>query len=203
MKSNTLILISLIAAISALPAQDITPVQPEAIQKWQDARFGMFIQWGPVSLKGTEIGWSRGAQVPNEEYDNLYKQFNPTKFNADEWVAVAKAAGMKYMVLDGDPATRWATPADTKIAWLQIDFDKETTFNSITIEEANCGHGSNVRKFELQKMEGSSWVTFHNGSRLGAHFNASFEPVTTSAIRLHILDATKGPTISEIFIQTP
>ncbi len=59
----------------------------------------MFIHWGPVSLKGTEIGWSRGAQIPIEEYDNLYKQFNPTRFNADEWVAVAKAAGMKYMVL--------------------------------------------------------------------------------------------------------
>jgi hypothetical protein len=107
MKSNILILASLITAISALPAQDITPVQPEAItpvqpeaiQKWQDARFGMFIHWGPVSLKGTEIGWSRGGQVPTEEYDNLYKQFNPAKFNADEWVAIAKAAGMKYMVL--------------------------------------------------------------------------------------------------------
>jgi alpha-L-fucosidase len=99
MKTTSILLASLITAISALPAQDITPVQPEAIQKWQDARFGMFIHWGPVSLKGTEIGWSRGGQVPTEEYDNLYKQFNPAKFNADEWVAIAKAAGMKYMVL--------------------------------------------------------------------------------------------------------
>ena len=62
-------------------------------------RFGMFIHWGPVSLTGTEIGWSRGRTMPIEEYDNLYKKFNPTKFNADEWVRVAKAAGMKYMVL--------------------------------------------------------------------------------------------------------
>ncbi|MDR1860676.1 MAG: alpha-L-fucosidase [Bacteroidales bacterium] len=69
------------------------------IERWKDARFGMFIHWGPVALKGTEIGWSRGQQVPVEEYDNLYKQFNPVKFNADEWVGVAKAAGMKYIVL--------------------------------------------------------------------------------------------------------
>ena len=62
-------------------------------------RFGMFIHWGPVSLTGHEIGWSRGAQTPIEEYDNLYKKFNPTKFNADQWVAIAKAAGMKYIVL--------------------------------------------------------------------------------------------------------
>jgi alpha-L-fucosidase len=58
----------------------------------------MFIHWGPVSIKGTEIGWSRGADVPQAEYDALYKQFNPTAFNADEWVRIAKAAGMKYMV---------------------------------------------------------------------------------------------------------
>ena len=80
---------------------------PESLQKWRDMRFGMFIHWGPVSLKGTEIGWSRGGErrgrkgrgpIPAEEYDNLYKQFNPTKFDADEWVAIAKAAGMKYIV---------------------------------------------------------------------------------------------------------
>jgi alpha-L-fucosidase len=50
---------------------------------WRDARFGMFIHWGPVSLKGTEIGWSRGDGVSLDEYDNLYKQFNPVKFNAE------------------------------------------------------------------------------------------------------------------------
>ena len=72
---------------------------PAALKRWQDMRFGMFIHWGPVSLTGHEIGWSRGAQTPIDQYDNLYKQFNPTKFNADDWVAVAKAAGMKYMVL--------------------------------------------------------------------------------------------------------
>ena len=72
---------------------------PAAVNKWQDARFGMFIHWGPVSLKGTEIGWSRGAQIPIKEYDTLYQQFNPTRFNADQWVAVARAAGMRYIVL--------------------------------------------------------------------------------------------------------
>jgi len=68
------------------------------LEWWKDARFGMFIHWGPVSLKGTEIGWSRGAEIPIIEYDALYKQFNPVKFNADEWVKLAKDAGMKYIV---------------------------------------------------------------------------------------------------------
>jgi alpha-L-fucosidase len=62
-------------------------------------RFGMFIHWGPVSLTGHEIGWSRGRETPQEEYDNLYKRFNPAKFDAAEWVSIAKAAGMRYIVL--------------------------------------------------------------------------------------------------------
>lgn len=86
--------------VKKVPLSDETPEQLDARLKWwRDARFGMFIHWGPVSIKGTEIGWSRGAQIPIGVYDNLYKEFDPTKFNADEWVSVAKAAGMKYIVL--------------------------------------------------------------------------------------------------------
>jgi len=77
-----------------------TPVDREERLAWfRDARFGMFIHWGPVALKGTEIGWSRGNQVPAEEYDLLHRQFNPAEFDADRWARIAKAAGMKYLVL--------------------------------------------------------------------------------------------------------
>jgi alpha-L-fucosidase len=68
------------------------------IEMWKDARFGMFIHWGPVTLKGTEIGWSRGKEVPIEEYDALYKRFNPVNFDAEAWVKLAKDAGMKYII---------------------------------------------------------------------------------------------------------
>jgi hypothetical protein len=68
---------------------------PAAIANWQAKRFGMFIHFGPVSLTGREIGWSRGNETPIAVYDNLYRQFNPTNFNAETWVSVAKAAGMK------------------------------------------------------------------------------------------------------------
>lgn len=77
------------------------------MQWWKEARFGLFIHWGPVSLKGTEIGWSRGGErrgipgkgaIPVEVYDTLYKEFNPVEFNADAWVALAREAGMKYLV---------------------------------------------------------------------------------------------------------
>jgi len=89
----------LLASCGLLRAEGAGGAAPESVARWQDMRFGMFIHWGPVSLKGTEIGWSRGDGVPVEEYDNLYKSFNPASFDADEWVRTAKAAGMKYMVL--------------------------------------------------------------------------------------------------------
>jgi alpha-L-fucosidase len=96
-------------APAAAPAAetDYLKAKPEDMQWWSEARFGMFIHWGSVSLKGTEIGWSRGGkrghlggtgEIPAQVYDNLYKEFNPVKFDAKEWVEIAKAAGMKYMV---------------------------------------------------------------------------------------------------------
>lgn len=94
----SLALTSHCAQPSTFPAS-ATPASPAAIANWRAKRYGMFIHWGPVSLTGKEIGWSRGKETPIEKYDNLYKQFNPTKFNADEWVSIAKTAGMKYIVL--------------------------------------------------------------------------------------------------------
>ncbi|MGX1931019.1 alpha-L-fucosidase [Flagellimonas sp. 2504JD4-2] len=71
----------------------------EALENFKDHRFGMFIHWAPVTLRGTEIGWSRGKEVSFDDYDNLYKEFNPMLFNAADWVKAAKDAGMKYVVL--------------------------------------------------------------------------------------------------------
>lgn len=95
----TLLLGVISKTIAGESAHDWPKADPAAVAHWQSLRFGMFIHWGPVSLTGKEIGWSRGAETPVEVYDNLYKEFDPTNFNADEWVSIAKAAGMKYIVL--------------------------------------------------------------------------------------------------------
>jgi len=81
------------------PGVKLIKTPKSVIDDFMDLRFGMFIHWGPVSLRGTEIGWSRGTVVPFEEYDHLYKKFNPVLFSADEWVKTAKDAGMKYLTI--------------------------------------------------------------------------------------------------------
>jgi len=69
-------------------------------QKWfHEARFGMFIHWGLYSI----IGHGEWAQfyerIPYDEYNKLAGRFNPKRFDASAWVALAKEAGMKYLVL--------------------------------------------------------------------------------------------------------
>lgn len=76
-----------------------TTTSTKIMNDFMNLRFGMFIHWGPVTLRGTEISWSRGDQVPVNDYDNLYKEFDPVLFNADKWVKAAKDAGMKYLVM--------------------------------------------------------------------------------------------------------
>jgi len=74
---------------------------------WEDAKFGLFIHWGLYSVpagewKGdtTHAEWIRTtAQIPLKEYERFVQQFDPEKFNAEEWVKLAKAAGMKYIVI--------------------------------------------------------------------------------------------------------
>ncbi len=95
-------------ALSGLFAQLETQAQHDARMKWwREARFGLFIHWGLYAIpagewKGkTSYGeWIRhSAQIPIAEYDKFVQQFNPLKFNADEWVRLARDAGMKYIVI--------------------------------------------------------------------------------------------------------
>lgn len=69
------------------------------LNQFMDLRFGMFIHWGPVSLRGTEIGWSRNSTVSQADYDSLYREFDPVLFNANTWVKTARDAGMKYLTI--------------------------------------------------------------------------------------------------------
>lgn len=82
---------------------------PASDLEWfQDAHFGVFMHWGPCSIKASEISWSRqgsrGADgyadsgVPEDIYNNLYKEFNPVGFDAEAWVQMVAESGAKYLI---------------------------------------------------------------------------------------------------------
>jgi alpha-L-fucosidase len=105
------VLVLFILANGLLRAQgggDLNPdlrAHPAAVARFQDLRVGLSVRWGPSSQSGQEISWSRGRHrqvqkqlVPVAEYDQLYKTFNPVKFDANEWARLAKRWGMRYIL---------------------------------------------------------------------------------------------------------
>ena len=100
---NKLIVITFLITIIGvkLTAQNQLYPQPvdSRITWWQEARFGMFIHWGVYSIPARGEWLLYQEHVPFSEYSILADQFNPRKYNPKEWVAMAIAAGMKYIVL--------------------------------------------------------------------------------------------------------
>ena len=76
-----------------------TPEQRDArMDWWRDAKFGLFIHWGLYAIPADGEWHMRSKQMPLAEYKKYATEFNPIKFNADEWASLAEEAGMKYMV---------------------------------------------------------------------------------------------------------
>ncbi len=81
--------------------QTYTPTAENlAAREWfQDAQFGMFIHWGVYSVLGNGEWVMHHKKMTIEAYEKLPPKFNPVKFDADAWVALAKRAGMKYITI--------------------------------------------------------------------------------------------------------
>ena len=92
-------------------AQESEQARNQRMEWWRDATFGMFIHWGLYALPAGEwdgktvekgrIGeWiMHYLDIPVADYERLAEQFNPIYFDAEQWVAIAKNAGMKYIVI--------------------------------------------------------------------------------------------------------
>jgi alpha-L-fucosidase len=85
--------------LPAQPGYQPAPANLEARKWFQEARFGMFIHWGVYSVLGKGEWVMNNDKMTVTEYEKLAPQFNPTEFNAAEWVSLAKAAGMKYITI--------------------------------------------------------------------------------------------------------
>lgn len=110
--SIVLSLLSLLAlaATAQTPApRPPDPAREKRLEWFRDAKYGLFIHWGLYAIPAGEWQGKRSlglgewimnrSQIPVREYEKLASQFNPVKFNADEWVQLAQDAGMKYIVI--------------------------------------------------------------------------------------------------------
>ncbi len=113
MKKNIILLVIILANFISGFAQQKNATKRlsdnERMAWWRDAKFGMFIHWGLYAIpageykgetvKGNAEWIMDKLDIPVKEYEKFSGQFNPVKFDADAWVATAKNAGMKYIVL--------------------------------------------------------------------------------------------------------
>ncbi|MCL7989192.1 alpha-L-fucosidase [Sphingobacterium sp. lm-10] len=76
-----------------------SPSNLEARKWFSDAKFGLFIHWGPFSIPGSGEWVMNDRKINVKNYTLLERFFNPTEFNAEEWVTAAKKGGMKYITL--------------------------------------------------------------------------------------------------------
>src|SRR5947208_490991 len=88
-------------------AQETASQRDVRMAWWRDARFGMFIHWGLYAVPAGEWNGRKDLAewfmdetgIARADYEKFAAQFNPTKYDPDEWVRIAKNAGMKYIVI--------------------------------------------------------------------------------------------------------
>ncbi len=118
-----------IAIAPTLGAQQNVPAERLAAREWyRDAGFGMFVHWGVYSQLARGEWVMQDQKLPIGTYEWLAGMFNPVKFDAKEWVALAKSAGVKYITITSrhhDGFAMFATKANKYniVDWTQFKRD--------------------------------------------------------------------------------
>ncbi len=144
---------------------------------WREARFGMFIHWGLYAQLAGEYKGKRtpsigewiehDLKIPLAEYKPLASQFNPVQFNADTWVSIAKAAGMKYIVMTSKHHEGFAmfhSQSDPFNIW------DATPFKRDPIAEMGAACKRQGLKFGVYYSQAQDW-NHPGGAAYGGHWD--------------------------------
>ncbi|MCE5328209.1 MAG: alpha-L-fucosidase [Planctomycetaceae bacterium] len=168
-------------ADNTAPAE--SPAQRDArMQWWRDAKFGLFIHWGLYCVpagdwKGQPVGglgeWiMNGAKIPAAEYEKLAGQFNPVKFDAEQWVLLAKAAGQKYIVITSKHHDGFAM-FDSKASAYNIV--AATPFKRDVLKELADACRKHDMKLGFYYSQAQDW---HHGGGAGNHWDTQLPRVS-------------------------
>ena len=103
-KNLLILLLTTLLLVGSQLSQAQLPKETEAqkaqrMKWWTDARFGMFIHWGLYAQPARHEWVKNVERMNNDQYQKYFDVFNPDMFDPHEWAKMAKAAGMKYVVL--------------------------------------------------------------------------------------------------------
>src|SRR5579872_326250 len=155
----------LACAQTALPKIPPAPKsQDEKMQWFRQAKFGLFIHWGLYCIpagewKGQPIAgigeWIMNrAKIPVAEYEQLARQFNPVKFNADEWAQMAVDAGQKYVVITSKHHDGFAMYHSTVSKYNVYD---ATPFHRDVVMELAAACARHGLKFGVYYSQSQDW----------------------------------------------
>ena len=161
-------------------------------KEWfKQAGFGMMVHFGLYSLLGGEWKGKRTKdiaewiqadyRIPNAEYGRLAKVFNPICFNAEEWVNIAKDAGMQYMVVTAKHHDGFAL---FKSEWDDYNVVDGTPFGRDIIAELSEACYKHGLKFGLYYSQALDWHEPHGGgySKGRTHLDANLEIGTVDGL---------------------
>jgi alpha-L-fucosidase len=165
---------------------------------WREAKFGMFIHWGVYSVpagfyhdqpvRGIGEWIMNHGKIPCAEYQAFAKQFDPEKFNADEWVAIAKNAGMKYIVITSKHHDGFAMFDSRVSAWNIV---QATPFGRDPLKELAAACRKAGIKLGFYYSQAQDW---NNG---GAATGGKWDPAQTHDMDDYI-DKIAVPQVKEI-----
>ena len=173
------------AAAAAAPSLDPHAGETKAERNarmawWRAAKFGLFIHWGLYAVPagtwdGKQIGsigeWiMHTAKIPVKDYAALAPQFDPTQFNAETWVSIAQAAGMKYIVITAKHHDGFAM-FHSKIDPFNI-YDA-TPFKRDPVAEMAAACKKHGLKFGVYYSQAQDWHHPDGAAINGGHWDAA------------------------------
>ncbi|MFZ6010422.1 MAG: alpha-L-fucosidase [Bacteroidota bacterium] len=136
----------------------------ERVAWWREAKFGMFVHWGVYSLPGGEwkgnkvSGYAehlmRKEKISRADYLAVAKEFNPVKFNADQWIRLAKQAGMRYFIITSKHHDGFAM-YDSKVS--DFNIIKQTAFARDPMAELSAACKKYGVKFGFYYSHAYDW----------------------------------------------
>jgi hypothetical protein len=138
----------LLVSLAAVEARAESSYQPapanlEARHWFQDAKFGLFIHWGVYSVLGDGEWVMNNRKIAVREYEKLPAFFNPTEYDPAEWVALAKAAGMKYITITSKHHDGFAMFGSKVSNWNIVD---RTPYHSPTSATGRASSFSSITR---------------------------------------------------------
>ena len=175
--------LTILPIVGPLQAADPVPVpetpehRNERMAWWREAKFGMFIHWGLYAVPAGEWDgvfkhpgageWlQHDRKISIKDYAVNAARFNPTQFNADDWVALAKAAGMKYIIItakhhEGFAMFKTASP---------FNIVDDTPFKRDPLKELAAACQRQGLKLGFYYSQDQDWNT-PGGSAAGGHWD--------------------------------